>query len=114
MNKPLNGSTEPTNDLIKRIDDLARSQMQAQSQMFSILREVAVNQQKLSLAQQPRASSVVTPPASPPPRSSQEVKAPPSQPAQPQQPARPQAQPTQPQRPQTPQAQPHSWSPQIP
>lgn len=105
MNKPLNGSTEPTNDLIKRIDDLARSQMQAQSQMFSILREVAVNQQKLSLTQQPRASSVVTPPASPPPRSSQEVKAPP---------ARPQAQPTQPKRPQAPQAQPQSWRPQEP
>lgn len=105
MNKPLNGPTEPTNDLIKRIDDLARSQMQAQSQMFSILREVAVNQQRLSMAQQPRASSVVTPPASPPPRPNKEVKAPPSQPAQPQQPARPQAQPTQPQRPQVPQTQ---------
>lgn len=80
MNNSSNGSAQPTNDLIKRIDDLARSQAQAQTQMFSILREVAVNQQRLSQVQQAAASSsLVTPPASPPPRPKPDLQAQPAQ-----------------------------------
>lgn len=81
MNNSSNGSAQPTNDLIKRIDDLARSQVQAQTQMIAILREVALNQQRLSQAQRAAApsSSLVTPPASPPPRSKPDLQAPPAQ-----------------------------------
>lgn len=80
MNNSSNGSAQPTNDLIKRIDDLARSQVQAQTQMIAILREVAMNQQRLSQAQQSAASSsLVTPPASPPPRPKPGLQAPPPQ-----------------------------------
>lgn len=81
MNNSSNGSAQPTNDLIKRIDDLARSQVQAQTQMIAILREVALNQQRLSQAQRAAApsSSLVTPPASPPPRPKPDLQAPPAQ-----------------------------------
>ena len=80
MNNSSNRSAQPTNDLIKRIDDLARSQVQAQTQMISILREVAINQQRLSQAQRAAASSsLVTPPASPPPRPKPDLQAPPAQ-----------------------------------
>ncbi|OFT32983.1 hypothetical protein HMPREF3166_09725 [Corynebacterium sp. HMSC08A12] len=81
MNNSSNGSAQPTNDLIRRIDDLARSQVQAQTQMIAILREVALNQQRLSQAQRAAApsSSLVTPPASPPPRSKPDLQAPPRQ-----------------------------------
>lgn len=81
MNNSSNGSAQPTNDLIKRIDDLARSQVQAQTQMIAILREVALNQQRLSQAQRAAApsSSLVTPPASPPSRSKPDLQAPPAQ-----------------------------------
>lgn len=81
MNNSSNGSAQPTNDLIKRIDDLARSQVQAQTQMIAILREVALNQQRLSQAQRAAApsSSLVTPPASPPPRPKPDLQAPPRQ-----------------------------------
>lgn len=80
MNNSSNGSAQPTNDLIKRIDDLARSQVQAQTQMIGILREVAINQQRLSQAQRAAASSsLVTPPASPPPRPKPGLQAPPAQ-----------------------------------
>ena len=81
MNNSSNGSAQPTNDLIQRIDNLARTQAQAQTQMFSILREVALNQQSLSQAQRvaATASSLVTPTASPPPRPKPGVQAPPSQ-----------------------------------
>lgn len=81
MNNSSNGSARPTNDLIKRIDDLARSQVQAQTQMIGILREVALNQQRLSQAQRVAAtsSSLVTPPASPPPRPKPDLQAPPAQ-----------------------------------
>lgn len=80
MNNSSKRSAQPTNDLIRRIDDLARSQVQAQTQMFSILREVAINQQRLSQAQQTAASSsLVTPPASPPPRPKPGLQVPPAQ-----------------------------------
>lgn len=80
MNNSSYRSAQPTNDLIKRIDDLARSQVQAQTQMISILREVAINQQRLSQAQRAAASSsLVTPPASPPPRPKPDLQAPPAQ-----------------------------------
>lgn len=83
MNNSSNRSAQPTNDLIRRIDDLARSQVQAQTQMFSILREVAINQQRLSQAQQAAvSSSLVTPPASPPPRPKPDLQAPPAHPPQ--------------------------------
>lgn len=82
MNNSSKRSTQPTNDLIRRIDDLARSQVHAQTQMFSILREVAINQQRLSQAQRAASSSLVTPPASPPPRPKPGLQVPPAHPPQ--------------------------------
>ncbi|OOD29579.1 membrane protein [Corynebacterium jeikeium] len=82
MNNSSNRSAQPTNDLMRRIDDLARSQVQAQTQMIRILREVAMNQQRLSQAQRAASSSLVTPPASPPPRPKPGLQAPPAHPPQ--------------------------------